>query len=113
MIAEGSSTDRRKHERIDVEFPLTYKIGRKTLMGNALNVCNEGIFVESFLSSRAALDLFRILKRKPHHRMDVEFTYEGNRDLRDVQIKHFHLDFSGREAYRFTVGFWLPKEKQE
>jgi hypothetical protein len=109
MVAGGSSTERRRHERFPVEFPLNYKIGRKTLMGNALNVCSEGILVESYLSSRAALEMIKLLKKRPHDRLGVEFTYEGNRDVRDVEIKHFHLHFSGSEAYRLTVGFWLPR----
>jgi len=78
-------------------------------MGNAVNVCNEGILVESYLSSKSALEIFKILKKKPNYRLGVEFTYEGSTDLRKVEVKHFHLDFSGSEAYRFTVGFWLPR----
>jgi len=113
MVPADSVNDRRRHERFCVEFPLTYRIGRRTLMGNAVNVCNEGIMVESYLSSRAALEVFKILKSKPNYRLGVEFSYEGNTDLRDVQVKHFHLDFSGSEAYRFTVGFWLSRVDED
>lgn len=111
MAEEGTVTERRKHERFPVEFPLNYKIGGETLGGSTVNVCNEGILVESFLSSKMALKIFKALKKRPDSRLEVEFTYEGNTDLRDVEIKHFHLDFSGCEAFRFTVGFYLPREK--
>jgi hypothetical protein len=111
MTDQETTSDRRKHERISVEFPLSYKIGRKTLGGSTVNVCNEGILVESFLSSKTALKIFKTLKKQPSYRLEVEFSYEGNTDLRDVEIKHFHLEFIGSEAYRFTVGFYLPKPK--
>lgn len=111
MGEEGLVTERRKHERFPVEFPLSYKIGGKTLGGSTVNVCNEGILVESFLSSKTALKVFKTLEKNPNHRLEVEFTYDGNTDLRDVEIKHFHLDFSGSEAYRLTVGFHLPRAK--
>ena len=113
MVAASSSAERRRHERFPVEFPLNYKIGRKTLMGNARNVCTEGILVESYLSSRAALEMLKLLKKRPRDRLGVEFTYQGNTDVRDVEIKHFHLHFSGSEAYRLTVGFWLPRRSVE
>jgi len=111
MAEESMGTERRKHERFGVEFPLSYKIGRRTLIGSTVNACNEGMMVESYLSSRAALKVLRILEKIPNYRLEVEFSYEGNTDLRDVEIKHFHLEFSGSEAYRFTVGFWLPRTR--
>jgi len=109
MTEESRGIERRKHQRVGVELPLSYRIGRKTLVGSAVNACDEGMMVESYLSPKGALELFKILEKRPNYRLEVEFTYEGNTDLRDVEIKHFHLDFSGCEAYRFTVGFWLPK----
>ena len=112
MAPDLMDTDRRKNERFSVEFPLTYRIGKKTLLGNTVNVCHEGILVESYLSSRTAFGVFNILKNAQNFRLGVEFTYEGKADLRDVEIKHFHLDYSGCEAYRFTVGFWLPRVRQ-
>jgi hypothetical protein len=108
MVEENASIERRKHERVSVELPLTYKIGRRTLIGSTVNACDEGMMVESYLSSKAALKVVEVLEKIPDFRLEVEFTYEGNTDLRQVEIKHFHLDFSGSEAYRFTVGFWLP-----
>jgi hypothetical protein len=112
MVPDIVNSDRRKHERVSVELPLAYRIGKKTLLGSTVNVCHEGILVESYLSSRTALDVFKVMKKMQNLRLDVEFTYEGKRDLRDVEIKHFHLDYSGCEAYRFTVGFWLPRIEQ-
>jgi hypothetical protein len=84
---------------------------RTTVGGNAVNVCHEGLMVESFLCSGTALKVFKALKKQPSQRLEVEFTYSGDTDLRDVEVKHFHLDFSGAEAYRLTVGFYLPRDK--
>ncbi len=109
MVERSISTERRKHDRVPVELPLSYKIGKKTLIGNTVNACDEGIMVESYLSSKAAFKIFKALERVPDYRLGVEFIYEGNTDRRDAEIKHFHLDFSGSAAYRLTVGFWLPK----
>ncbi len=113
MAGQDTRTERRKQERVPVELPLSYTIGTKTLIGSTVNACDEGMMVESYLSSRMALKVFKILDKIPDYRMGVEFTYEGNTERRNVEIKHFHLDFSGSEAYRLTVGFWLPMTKSE
>jgi hypothetical protein len=111
MAEESQTIERRKQVRFPAEFPLSYKIGRTTVGGNAVNVCHEGLMVESFLCSGTALKVFKALKKQPSQRLEVEFTYSGDTDLRDVEVKHFHLDFSGAEAYRLTVGFYLPRDK--
>lgn len=108
-MAEEGKNEQRKYERSWVEFPVIYKIGRNTLTGSTVNACNEGILVESYLSSKTALRIFKILNKKSVYRLELEYTYEGNTYLRDAEIKHFHLDFSGSEPYRFTVGFCIPK----
>ena len=107
MAQNDAGIERRKQQRLSVEFPLSYKIGRKTLIGCAVNASNQGMMIESFLSSRMALEMFKMLGKMPSYRLEVEFSYEGNIDLRDAVIKHFHFDFAGYEAYRFTIGFRL------
>ncbi|NIQ39314.1 MAG: hypothetical protein GTN81_12080 [Proteobacteria bacterium] len=112
MAAGKDGIERRKQRRFPVELPLSYKIGKKTFIGSTVNACDEGIMVESYLSPKGALSVFKILEKSPDYRMGVTFSYEGNIDRRDAEIKHFHLDSVGNEAYRFTVGFWLPKTSQ-
>ncbi|NIO05447.1 MAG: hypothetical protein GTN74_12790, partial [Proteobacteria bacterium] len=84
MAERNIPNERRKHQRVPVELPLSYKIGKKTLIGNTVNACDEGVMVESYLSPKAALRVFRILEKIPDYRMGVEFTYQGNRDRRDA-----------------------------
>ncbi|NIQ38958.1 MAG: hypothetical protein GTN81_10265 [Proteobacteria bacterium] len=109
MVEEGAGTEQRKYERLWIESPVVYKIGRNTLTGSMVNACNEGILVESYLSSKTASKVFRILNRKPAHRLEMTYSLEGKTYLRDAEIRHFHLDYSGKDPYRLTVGFWIPK----
>jgi hypothetical protein len=109
MVEEGTGTEQRKYERLWIEFPVVYRIGRNTLTGSMVNACNEGILVESYLSSKTASKVFRILNKKPVHRLEVKYSLAGKTYLRDAEIRHFHLDFSGKDPYRLTVGFWVPK----
>lgn len=109
-MTEGErDLEQRKHERIWVEFPVVYEIGGHTITGSTVNVSREGMLVESYLSSKTAFKVFKILNRKPNYRLEMEYTYEGKTYRRDAEIKHFHADFSGTEPYRFTVGFHVPK----
>ena len=112
MVEEGIAPERRKHERFQVEFPLRFKIGRKTLTGSTVNACDEGMLVESSVSSRTALRIFKTLRNRPNYRLKVEFAFEQDVYLRDVEVKHFRLDFSGSEPYRFRVGFWFPRKNK-
>ena len=109
MGEENIGIERRKHERILVEFPLNCKIGRKTLIGNTVNACKEGMMVESSLALKTALQMFGTLTKKRKHCLNVEFTFKEKTYRTEAEIKHFHLDFLGSEPYRFTVGFWIPK----
>jgi len=101
--------EQREYERSCIEFPVIYTIGGVTLTGSTLNVCNEGILVESCLSAKSVLKVFKILNRQPGYRLEVEYSYGGNTYLRDAEVKHFHLDFSGSDPYRLRVGFWIPR----
>jgi hypothetical protein len=101
--------DQRGYERTWVEVPVIYRIGRTTITGSSVNACNEGFMVESYLSSKTASKVFRILRKEPKYRLKLKYTYKGATYLRKAEVKHFHFDFSGDEPYRFTVGFWIPK----
>ncbi len=109
MAEELTASEQRKYDRLWIESPVVYRIGRNTLTGSMVNACNEGIFVESYLSSKTTLRVFKILNRKPEYRLEVKYSFGTKTYLRDAEIKHFHLDFSGKDPYRFTVGFWIPK----
>jgi hypothetical protein len=54
MVEEDTGTEQRTTERFWVELPVLYKIGRNTVTGSTVNVCNEGMLVESYLSSKTA-----------------------------------------------------------
>ena len=105
--------DQREYERIWVEIPVIYRIGRTTITGSTVNACNEGFMVESYVSSKSASKIFSILRKRPRYRLKLKYTNKGATYLRKAEIKHFHFDFSGDEPYRFTVGFWIPKPKQD
>jgi hypothetical protein len=108
-VRNTERANHRRYERSWIEFPVVYTIGKITLTGSTVNACNEGIMVESYLSSKTAFKVFRILNKNPGYRLEMEYTYEGNTFLRDAEIRHFHVDFSGGEPYRITLGFWIPK----
>jgi hypothetical protein len=108
VIAEKSKklkTEQREHERVWVEFPVTYKVGRCKITGSTVNACGEGMMVESYLSSRSAARVFKILRKKPNYHVELSYEYKGNAHQRTAEVKHFHFDFSGSEPYRFTAGF--------
>jgi hypothetical protein len=105
-VAEKNANERRKFKRIAVDFPVTYRIRGTTVLGRALDGCNEGLLVESRLALRTALQILGILKRKPTSRLRVEFTHKKSFRV-EGEIRHFHLDFSGNEPCRFVVGLFL------
>ncbi len=109
MAEELTASEQRKYDRLWIESPVVYRIGRNILTGSMVNASNEGILVESYLSSKTVLRVFKILNRKPEYRLEVKYSLGPKTYRRDAEIKHFHLDFSGKDPYRFTVGFWIPK----
>jgi hypothetical protein len=108
MAPEVNHDDRRKHRRVSVDFPVTYKIRGTTILGRATNASNEGMLVESFLALKTALHILGILKKKRRPRLNVEFTYKKAYQA-EAEIRHVHLDFSGNEPCRSMVGFFMPK----
>jgi len=108
MTTEATNDERRKHRRVSIDFPVTYKIRGTTVLGRAMNASNEGMLVESYLALKTALHILGVLKRKRGHRLGVEFTYKKTYHTQ-AEIRHFHLDFSGNEPCRSLVGFFMPK----
>jgi hypothetical protein len=100
--------EQRKYERVPIHFPVIYQIGNETIRGTTVNVSNEGIMVESHLPSKGLLEIFDILGEKEGFHLEIRCIHEGQTYLRDVEIKHLHLDSSGKGPCRFRVGFWLP-----
>jgi hypothetical protein len=109
----GTAPERRKHQRFQVKHSMSFKIGRKTLTGRTVNACDQGMLVESSVSSRTALKIFKMFRDRPNYRSEAEFTFGQDVYLRDVEVKHFRFDFSGSEPYRLSLGFWLPPKKAE
>ncbi len=107
-MAQKGTDEQRKYETIRTEWPVVYEIGSNTLTGSTVNVCNEGMMVESYLSTRTVWKVFKILHKKSEYRLVVKYAYKGNTYFRNAEVKHFYLDFSVGEPYRFTVGFWIP-----
>jgi len=109
---EDAPPERRKYERFQVDFPMRFKIGRKVYAGRTVDACDEGLRIECFLSSKAALAVFKTLKEKQNPPLKVEFTFEEGTFLRDVEVRHFRFDFSGGDPYQFSAGFWFPKKSE-
>jgi hypothetical protein len=107
MSAVERNNERRKYRRVPVDFPVTYRIRGTTVLGRALDGCNEGLLVESRLALKTALQILGIVKRKRQYRLRIEFSHKKAFRI-EGEIRHFHLDFSGNEPCRFVVGFFLP-----
>jgi hypothetical protein len=108
MAVGNQNDERRKYKRVLVEFPVTYKIRRTTILGRALNASNEGMMVESYLDLKTALRILGALKKKRKYRLNIEFTYKKTYRT-EAEVRHFHLDFSGKEPCRSVFGFFTPK----
>jgi len=107
MAVVDTSGERRKYKRVLIEFPVTYKIRGTTVMGRAMNACNEGMMVESYVGLKTAFQILGMLRKKRRHRLSVEFTHKKTYRA-EAEIRHFHLDFSGNERCRSVVGFFMP-----
>jgi len=106
------NTDRRKHKRVPVDFPVVYKFQGRTVLGNAINACNEGILVESYVGLEPALHMLKTLANNGRRNVDLRFTY-GKRAYRtEAELKHCRLHFSGNEVLRAELGFFAPKIQQ-
>ncbi|NIO11686.1 MAG: hypothetical protein GTO40_28170, partial [Deltaproteobacteria bacterium] len=67
-------SEQREYERLWIEFPVIYKIGRNTITGSTVNACSEGLMVESYLSSKTASKIFKIINKRPAYRLRVKYT---------------------------------------
>jgi hypothetical protein len=76
MGERDEACEQRQHERVRLEWPVVCKIGGNTLTETTVNVSNEAIMVESFLSSKAVSKILKILMRRPGYSLEVEYSYE-------------------------------------
>jgi len=109
MVAPGENDhERRKHKRVAVDFPVTYKIWGTTVRGRALNACNEGMMVESSLDLEMARKILEVIGKNGENRLEVEFTYRKPYRA-EAEIRHFRLAPSGPTRYRSEVGLFMPR----
>ncbi|NIS63006.1 MAG: hypothetical protein GTO13_20610 [Proteobacteria bacterium] len=107
-MAQKGTDEQRKYETIRTEWPVVYEIGSNTLTGSTVNVCNEGMMVESNLSLETAAQILKTLAKKRDHKLDVRFTYNKRAYRPQAEIRHFHLDFLGNGMCRSVAGFFMP-----
>ncbi|MBW2059226.1 MAG: hypothetical protein JRH07_11535 [Deltaproteobacteria bacterium] len=108
MTAVDASTERRRFKRVSIEFPVSYKIRGTTILGRAINACNQGMMVESYVGVKTALQILGMMKKKRRSRVGLEFTHKKTYRT-EAEIRHFHFDFSGSEPCRSVVGFYMPE----
>jgi hypothetical protein len=108
MAQTGRSEERRRYKRISAGFPVSYRVKGTTIMGKAINACNEGILVESHLDLKTAFQIVGMLRKKRRQRFKIEFSHKQTYKT-EGEIRHFHLDFSGTEPCRSLAGFFVPK----
>ena len=68
--------EQRKYERVSVHLPVVYQIGTETITGTTVNVCNEGMIVESHLPSKRVLKVFDILSGKERYRLEIKCFHD-------------------------------------
>jgi hypothetical protein len=106
MVAvEDIGDDRRKHKRVSVSFAVTYEIKGIIVPGWAVNACNHGMLVRSYLPLGTARQILQILEKKENNRLTVQFTHDKSYRV-VAEIRHLHLDLSMDEA---LVGLFMPK----
>jgi hypothetical protein len=104
--------ERRGSDRIEVEMPASFEIGRNTFFGTTANLCDDGMMIESSLAHGNVRRIFKVLLKTQECAVDVNYSIRGKSFSRPGKIKHYHLDFSGSEsACRFSFGVWIPKLK--
>ena len=104
--------ERRDSERIEVEMPVSFEIGRNTFFGTTANLCDDGMMIESSLAHGNVRRIFKVLLKTQECPVEVNYSVKGRWFSRPGKIKHYHLDFSGSEsACRFSFGVWIPKLK--
>lgn len=104
--------ERRNSERIEVEIPVTFGIGKNTSFGTATNLSNDGMMIEASLARKNFLRIFEPVLKTHECPVEVNYSVGGRSFSRRGKIRHYHLDFSGgQSAYRFSFGVWIPKMK--
>jgi len=104
--------ERRDSERIKVEMPVSFEIGRDTFFGTTANLCDDGMMIESSLAYGNVRRIFKVLLKTQECPVEVNYSIRGRSFSRPGKIKHYHLDFSGSEsACRLSFGVWIPKLK--
>jgi len=104
--------ERRNSQRITVETPVSFGIGKNTFFGTATNLCDDGMMIEASLARKNFLRIFNPVIKKHECPVKVNYTVAGKLFSRRGKIKHYHVDFSGgQSAYRLSFGVWIPKMK--
>jgi hypothetical protein len=99
--------DRRKYQRTLVDFPVVLRIAGKTVLGQAVNGCNEGLLVESYLGLRAGYEVVGMLFDRPLNAA-LQFTTDKKAYKTNGELRHFHLDYLGGDKCKVTTGFFIP-----
>lgn len=104
--------ERRNSDRIKVEMPVSFEIGKDTFFGTTANLCDDGMMIESSLAYGNVRKIFRVLLKTQECPVEFNYSTKGRWFWRPGKIKHYHLDFSGgQSACRFSFGVWIPKLK--
>jgi len=102
--------DRRNSERIKIETPVTFEVGRRTFFGTTANLSDDGMMIESSFARDNIRKVLRNLLKSGECPVGVNYTARGKSLTRRGVIKHYHLNFSGGESvYRLSFGVWIPK----
>ena len=99
-----TSDDRRKSRRVPVDFPVTLEIHGTPVSGWAMNACNNGMMVQSFMTLDMALHVLNRLKKDGTERLFLEFTHKEPCRTQ-AELRHFHLEFLGARLCRSRAGF--------
>jgi len=104
--------ERRNSERITVEMPVIFEIGKNTFFGTTANLCDDGMMIESSLAHENVRRVFKALLKTDECPVEVNYSIRSKSFSRPGKIRHYHLDFSGGKlASRFSFGVWIPKLK--
>ncbi len=104
--------ERRDSERIKVEEPVFFEIGKNTFFGTMGNLGDDGVMIESSLAPGNVRKVFKAFLKADECPIKVNYSIKGKSFSRSGRIKHYHLHFSGvQSACRFSFGVWIPKLK--
>jgi hypothetical protein len=104
--------ERRNSERVKVEMPVSFAIGKNTFWGTTANLSDDGMMIESSLAHGNLRRIFKVLLKSQECPVEVNYSIKGRSFSRPGKIKHYHLDFSGNQlACLFSFGVWIPKLK--